>query len=317
MAAISITAQQDWHSVDDFIKPSVQDKLFTRILAVLFVVYLLLAVIVPSLEQVKIAREIKERPPAHLAKILLKEKQLPPPKKPKIEPKKEPLKKVKKQPVKSKKKAIKQTVQQIKEQAKTTANNTGLATMKDELFAMREAFDIAPTTAVKLKKSSNEATKIKRKLLAAETTKQSEKLAQSSLRTTVASDKLSTKSTEHVRLGEKEILANNQLEQEESLTPTLGQRSEMAIRRTLEAHKARLYSLYNRALRKDPLLQGKVLFEIEIQPSGKISHVSIKSSALNNAKLERQLTLILGRIKFPHEDVAAMMTIWAIEFLPS
>jgi len=317
MAAISMTAQQDWHSVDDFIKPNVQDKLFTRILAILFVIYLLLGVVVPSLEQVKIAREIKERPPAQLAKILLKEKQLPPPKKPKVKPKKESLKKVKKQVDKPKKKPIKQTVQQIKEQAKTTANNTGLATMKDELFAMREAFEVTPATATKLNKITNKATKIKRKLLAAETAKQSAQLAQSTLKNTVSSDKLSTKNTEQVRLGKEEVIANNNVIKEESLTPTLGQRSEMAIRRTLEAHKARLYSLYNRALRKDPLLQGKVLFEIKIQPNGKISHVNIKSSALNNAKLERQLTLILGRIKFPNEDVAAMTTIWAIEFLPS
>jgi hypothetical protein len=59
------------------------------------------------------------------------------------------------------------------------------------------------------------------------------------------------------------------------------------------------------------------MFEIEIQPNGAISRVDIKSSGLNNAKLERQLTVILRSIRFPEEEVSVMTTIWAIEFLPN
>jgi outer membrane biosynthesis protein TonB len=91
----------------------------------------------------------------------------------------------------------------------------------------------------------------------------------------------------------------------------------MSLRRTLETHKSRLYARYNRALRKDPFLQGKVLFEIEIQPNGKVSKVNIKSSELNNPKLERQLLVMLRSITFPNEGVSVMVTIWAIDFLPS
>nr|WP_274620582.1 AgmX/PglI C-terminal domain-containing protein [Colwellia maritima] len=95
------------------------------------------------------------------------------------------------------------------------------------------------------------------------------------------------------------------------------QRSELSLRRTLESHKARLYARYNSALRKDPFLQGKVVFEIEIQANGKISHIDIKSSKLNNPKLERQLLVILRSITFPAENVGIVKTIWAIDFLPS
>ena len=105
--------------------------------------------------------------------------------------------------------------------------------------------------------------------------------------------------------------------EEEASSALAGQRTEISIRRTLEANKSRLYALYNRALRKDPFLKGKVMFEIEIQPNGAISRVDIKSSGLNNAKLERQLTIILRSIRFPEEEVSVMTTIWAIEFLPN
>jgi protein TonB len=64
-----------------------------------------------------------------------------------------------------------------------------------------------------------------------------------------------------------------------------------------------------------------MMFEIAIQPntdiSISISRVTIKSSELNNVKLECQLTLILHSINFPAENVAVMTTIWAIDVFPS
>jgi len=311
--------------LNDLFKPSAQDKSFNTILAILLLGYLIVAVVVPFIKQVEVPREIKERPPAQLAKIMLKEKQLPLPKKELIKPKKKPpIKKVKtkdKKKAKPKEKLKQPTPVNKSELAKTKAHSSGLATMKDELFAMREAFTVTPVASTKLNNNKSKATTIKRKLLAAATNKQSSQLTQAQLSKTVASDAISTKNTEHIRLGKEEILADNLASSnvlaENDSKSSLAQRSEMSIRRTLEAHKARLYALYNRALRKDPLLKGKVLFVIEIQPKGNISHVSIKSSALNNAKLERQLIVILRRIKFPVADVSVMTTIWAIDFLPS
>ncbi len=323
MSRVHAINPNDLPDLDDFLSSSAQDKSFNKILAILLLGYLVVAVVVPFIEQVKIPREIKERPSAQLAKIMLKEKQLPLPKK--VKPKvKKPIKKVKaktknKKKTKPKEKLKQPTPVNKSELAKTKAHSSGLATMKDELFAMREAFTVTPVASTKLNNSKSKATTIKRKLLAAATNKQSSQLTQAQLSKTVASDAISTKNTEQIRLGKEEILADNNVlaANDNDAKSSLAQRSEMSLRRTLESHKARLYALYNRALRKDPLLKGKVLFAIEIQPNGNISHVSIKSSALNNAKLERQLIVILRRIKFPVADVSVMTTIWAIDFLPN
>jgi outer membrane biosynthesis protein TonB len=323
MSSVHAINPNELQGLDDFLSSSAQDKSFNKILAILLLGYLIVAVVVPFIEQVKIPREIKERPPAQLAKIMLKEKQLPLPKKELIKPKKKkPIKKVKtkdKKKAKPKEKLKQPTAVNKSELAKTKAHSSGLATMKDELFAMREAFTVTPAANTKLNNSKSEATTVKRKLLAAATNKQSSQLTQAQLSKTVASDAISTKNTQQIRLGKEEILADNNVlvANDNDSKSSLAQRSEMDLRRTLESHKARLYALYNRALRKDPLLKGKVLFVIEIQPNGNISHVSIKSSALNNAKLERQLIVILRRIKFPVADVSVMTTIWAIDFLPS
>ena len=322
---VSFTHNASFQNFYDLFKPSEQDKKFTTILVILFAFYFVIAVIVPFLEQVEIPRAVKEQVPVQLARIILKEKQLPLPEKSKekivkekpIEVKPEDIKKekVKDQPIKP---PVALSIEKRRDLAKQKAQTSGLAAMKDELFAMREAFDVVPVTKITLDNTKSTETKIKRKLLAGDVNKQSATLSAVKTSQVVNSDKLSTHNTQHIRLSEEEVLAGTDVLVEEDLAASnAGQRSEMSLRRTLEARKSRLYARYNRALRKDPFLQGKVLFEIEIQPNGKVSSVDIKSSELNNAKLERQLLMILRSITFPAEAVSVMVTIWAIDFLPN
>lgn len=322
MTSATLSTNDNFNDLGDLFKASKQDQLFKLILSILLVVYLIFAVVIPFLEQVEVPREVKEQVPPQLAKIMLKEKQLPVPEKPKELPKQEPEIKDKPKIEADKPEEIKPIPQPkqplTRQAAKEKAQTSGLAAMKDELFSMREAFDIKPAAQTQLTQNKAQEVKVERKLLAGAANTQSDTLAASTVTQTVSSDALSTRNTQQIRLAEEEVLAN-QGATEEQITQASkgGQRSEAALRRTLEANKARLYALYNRALRKDPLLQGKVMFEIEIQPNGSISQVNIKSSELNTPKLERQLTLVLRSIRFPAEDVAVMTTIWAIDFLPS
>ncbi len=321
-AHIRFRSQHSLKALNNLFLPSEQDKKFTRILSILFVLYLVIAFTVPFFEQVEVPRKEKEKLPVQLAKIILKEKKLPPPEKKKViekKPEKKKIKKKEKPIVKKKTKPPKPIpLKKLRKKARKKAKKSGLAAMKDELFSMREVVDIKPTAVKKLNKNQQVEARVKRKLLAAQASKQSQALGAASTTQTVVSDQLSTRNTQQVRLSEEEISATEDTLVAESLAEQQsGTRSEMSLRRTLEAHKARLYALYNRALRKDPLLRGKVLFEIEIQPSGKVSAVKIKSSELNNAKLERRLMLVLKSIEFAQKDVAVTTTIWAIDFIPS
>jgi len=309
----------------DLFKPSEQDRKFTTILFALFTLYLTVALVVPFLEQVEIPREVKEQVPVQLAKIILKEKQLPLPEKKEVEKKvpEEPEKVEIKEKAPKEEKLVEKppvpiSLEKRRELAKKKAQTSGLAAMKDELFAMREAFEVMPAATTKLNTAKVAETKVKRKLLAGTANKQSSTISAAKTTQVVQSDELSTRNTQHIRLSDEEVLASTDvLVAEELAAGHSGQRSEMSLRRTLEAHKSRLYARYNRALRKNPFLQGKVLFELEIQPNGAVSKVIVKSSELNNAKLERQLLVILRSITFKEEDVAVMVTIWAIDFLPS
>ena len=322
---VSFTNPHSFQSFYQLFKPSAQDKKFTTILIALCSLYFVIAVTVPFLTQVEVPRAIKEQVPVQLAKIVLKEKQLPLPEKP-------PEKIIEAQPIEEKPVALKKekvnnepikppvtlSVEQRRNLAKQKAKTSGLAAMKDELFAMREAFDVTSEAKAPLNKTKSLEVKVKRKLLTGELNKQSATLSAAQTSQVLSSDKLTSRNSQQIRLSEEEVLADTDIQVEESLAAShSGQRSELSLRRTLETHKSRLYARYNRALRKDPFLQGKVLFELEIEPNGKVSKVSIKSSELNNAKLERQLLVILRAITFPAEGAAAMVTIWAIDFLPS
>ncbi|QHS12833.1 AgmX/PglI C-terminal domain-containing protein [Shewanella sp. Arc9-LZ] len=316
---------QSFNDLGDLFKPSKQDKLFKQILWLLLLVYVVFAVVVPMLEQIELPREVKEQVPPQLAKIILQEKQLPPPVKPEVKPPEplpepEPAPPEEKAPEKPVEQAVKpQVVQPVtRDAAKEKASTSGLAAMKDELFSMREAFDIKPTAQRKLDQTTSQEVKVKRDLLAGAANKQTDSLAKSTISKTVAAGSLTGNETQQIRLAKEEVLASQgAVSEKASQASQNGQRSEAALRRTLEANKSRLYSLYNRALRKDPFLKGKVMFEIVILPNGNISKVTIKSSELNNPKLERQLTLVLRSISFPAEKVALMTTIWAIDFFPS
>lgn len=304
----------------DFLTNTSQDKKFYNILIALIVLYFAVAVVVPFIERIEVPREIKEQVPAQLTRIVIEKKQLPPPEpiKPKPPEEKviEPPEPKKVPEAKPKKVEIVKPVNK-RQAAKQKAQSSGLAAMKDELLAMREVLEIKPKANQQLQKSAVKQTQVKRKLLAAKVNQQSTALANAKVSQTVASDELSTHNTQTIRLSDEEVIASGEGEEQYADSQGLANvRSEMKLRQTLEASKARLYALYNRALRKDPLLKGKVVFNIEIQPSGAISEVFIESSELDNAKLERQLLIILRSIDFGAEDVELMITVWAIEFLP-
>jgi TonB family protein len=94
-------------------------------------------------------------------------------------------------------------------------------------------------------------------------------------------------------------------------------RGEEEIERVFQKNKGAIFSLYNRALRKDPSLQGKVVLELTIAPSGKVVKCRIVSSELNDPALERKLVTRVKLFRFAAKDVAQVTVSYPIDFLPS
>ena len=94
-------------------------------------------------------------------------------------------------------------------------------------------------------------------------------------------------------------------------------RSIEEIKLVFERNKGAIYAIYNRALREEPALQGKVVLELKIAPSGEVLDVKIASSELNAAELERKLLARIRQFEFGAKDVEQMVVTWPVDFLPS
>jgi TonB family protein len=94
-------------------------------------------------------------------------------------------------------------------------------------------------------------------------------------------------------------------------------RSLEEVRLVLERNKGALYSIYNRALREDPTLQGKVVIELTIAPAGAVTSVKLVSSELKSPELEQKLLARFRLLEFRPEEVDTLVTTYPIDFLPS
>lgn len=94
-------------------------------------------------------------------------------------------------------------------------------------------------------------------------------------------------------------------------------RSIEEIRLVFERHKGAIYALYNRALREDPALQGKVVLELRITPDGSVSAIRLVSSELKAEALESKLLARVRQFDFGAKDVEVMVVSWPVDFLPS
>jgi TonB family protein len=82
-------------------------------------------------------------------------------------------------------------------------------------------------------------------------------------------------------------------------------------------NKGAIDSMYARALRDNPALQGKVVIEITIAPSGEITAARIVSSDLNDPEFESKLLARVRLFKFDAKDVATLTATKPIDFFPA
>jgi protein TonB len=94
-------------------------------------------------------------------------------------------------------------------------------------------------------------------------------------------------------------------------------RTREEIELVFDRNKSAIYALYSRALRENPALQGKVVLEVTIAPSGEVTDCRVVSSDLGDAELERKLVARVKMFKFEDRDVAVMTTTKPIEFFPA
>ena len=94
-------------------------------------------------------------------------------------------------------------------------------------------------------------------------------------------------------------------------------RSREEIELVFDKNKGAIFALYNRALRRDPSLEGKLVLKLTIDPNGSVSFCEVVSSELGDEELERKLVQRIKMFRFEARDVEAITTTKPIDFFPA
>ena len=94
-------------------------------------------------------------------------------------------------------------------------------------------------------------------------------------------------------------------------------RSREEIELIFDRNKGAIYSLYSRALRDQPELQGKMVLEFTISPTGEVTMCRVVSSELNDPDLEKKIVSRVRLFRFEAKDVETITTTKPIDFFPA
>jgi hypothetical protein len=95
-------------------------------------------------------------------------------------------------------------------------------------------------------------------------------------------------------------------------------RTDEEIQIVFDRHKAALYRLYNRELRRDPTLMGQMVLRIRIEPDGSVSLCELRASDMNAPELAAQVVSRVRTFDFgAKEGIPAITILYPIDFLPA
>lgn len=244
-----------------------------------------------------------EIPPPPIPKVRPVQKKVKP--KPKVKAKKDPIKtaaKPKKAPVKTK-------------SAKEVAANSGLLAMKDDLADLKNDASTKTLGERSLNRKGSQGKSVQRSLVTKNYGSSSGGINTASLSKDTGGNGLGGRSAGKVA-GVPGIGGSGSGSGSGTGDGYGKSRDEEKIQITFDRNKSSLFTIYNRELRKDASLQGKVVLDITIAPSGKVTHCRIVSSELGNSDLEGKIVQRVKLINFGAEDVPPFTFTYPIDFYP-
>lgn len=318
-----MTAYALYHSTElPWVLSEEEQRRFRKILRRVSVICLLFALIIPFLPVPQIEREQAERLPPRLAKWVLERnearKQLPVPTarhmpsapkaakkapkrdKPRVDRKREP-----------------RPAQQTVDNARRTAQRAGLLAFKDELATLREDAALRQIQR-NTRLSRGSATKVAsadRAIITAGAGRSSGGINTANLSRDTGGATLAGRKTVSV----SSPVASGRARAGATVRGggRKAARSIEEVQLVFDKNKAAIYSIYNRALRENPALQGKVVLKITITPDGRVSGCQLISTELDAPALERKIIMRVRLFDFGAKDVETMVVTYPIEFLPS
>jgi len=95
-------------------------------------------------------------------------------------------------------------------------------------------------------------------------------------------------------------------------------RTDEEIQIVFDRYKAALYRIYNRELRTNPLLKGKMMLRISIKPDGTVSLCKLESTNMDSPTLVKEVLARVEQFNFgPKAGVPTTTILYPIDFLPA
>ncbi|HTN35178.1 MAG TPA: AgmX/PglI C-terminal domain-containing protein [Marinobacter sp.] len=294
-----------------------ENRRYGIMLALMLVLFLPPALLIPNLELPEIERSEAEKIPPQLARLIDRPEKQPevvtpaPEPEPEAEPAvaeappEEPAPKVVQPQVKP------QPVQpQSVTQAREKAANSGLLAMKDKLASLRKP-ERAPSRHLQANTGVGPMA-INTTIIDADAALQGsggvEDVAAPDTQVAVAEHRV-----KHVEVVSEPVRTAGTTR---PAAPSAGERTMSNIRQVFDAQKTALYSLYQRELRQNPSLEGKLLLELVIEPDGSVSACRVVSSELKNPALEQRIAMRVRLFDFGADNVETRTVRFPVDFLP-
>ena len=206
-----------------------------------------------------------------------------------------------------------------KAEARKKAEKSGLLAMKDQLEDLRQALEPTEMSSAPMIGKVEGASRAERSLITSRTGVGSGGINTGRLSSGFGSGpgNLKGHSTGTAVPSFADEIGSEQAQASRSGSGGKASRSREEIEIVFDRNKSAIYSLYSRALRELPELQGKVVVQLTIAPSGEVTDCRIVSTELNDAELERKLIARIRMFRFEEKDVEAMTTTKPIEFFPA
>lgn len=307
-----------------------QEQKFRRILTITLAVLLVLSVIWPFLptpqKDPSEVVEIEQR----FAQLILEERELPPPPPPRVE---EEPEEVEPEPVAETEPEPEPepVVQEVEPEpvvapdpepaARERASVAGLLPFSDDLAALRDNSVVEQVSNSRdLTGAVGASERNERNLITSNVGASSGGINTAQLSRNTGGTGLSGRSTTQVETPVAAIgngRSADDADVQRSGSSNRGSRSREEIETVFDRNKGAIYALYNRALRQDPTLEGKLVLRITIAPDGVVTLCEVASSELNNPELERKLVARVKLFRFESKDVEAITTTKPIDFFPA
>lgn len=301
------------------------EKRFRKILKIIAIILLLFSIIMPLLPVPERDPNQVEEVPARLAKLLV-ERELPPPPPPRVEepeqlePEPEPERVVETtpEPVNTPDPEPEAPPVENIEQARETASMAGLLPFADDLADLRDNEAVAAVTGdQELTTGPGEGEAVERSLITSSVGKASGGINTASLSRGTGGGGIAGRSTTKLTSPVGGGRGGAGMGGGRSGSGGIAGRSDEEIELVFDRNKGAIYALYNRALRRDPTLQGKIVLSLTITPDGRVTDCSVVSSELNNSELERKLVQRVLMFRFEDKDVSKVTRTKPIDFFPA